>query len=89
MQWQMRLKRTRHFLKLLYNTKKQIHKSEEKKMKNNKYYRVYAEINLDAIVKNVDNLMALTKENTGALAVVKADGYGHGDVAVAKAVAQK
>ena len=36
-------------------------------MKNNKYYRVYAEINLDAIVKNVDNLMALTKENTGAL----------------------
>ena len=31
-------------------------------MKNNKYYRVYAEINLDAIVKNVDNLMALTKE---------------------------
>ena len=74
MQWQMCLKRTRHFLKLLYN---------------NKYYRVYAEINLDAIVKNVDNLMALTKENTGALAVVKADGYGHGDVAVAKAVAQK
>lgn len=58
-------------------------------MKNNKYYRVYAEINLDAIVKNVDNLMALTKENTGALAVVKADGYGHGDVAVAKAVVQK
>ena len=58
-------------------------------MKNNKYYRVYAEIYLDAIVKNVDNLMALTKENTGALAVVKADGYGHGDVAVAKAVAQK
>ena len=58
-------------------------------MKNNKYYRVYAEINLDAIVKNVDNLMALTKENRGALAVVKADGYGHGDVAVAKAVAQK
>lgn len=58
-------------------------------MKNNKYYRVYAEINLDAIVKNVDNLIALTKENTGALAVVKADGYGHGDVAVAKAVAQK
>lgn len=53
-------------------------------MKNNKYYRVYAEINLDAIVKNVDNLMALTKENTGALAVVKADGYGHGDVAVQK-----
>lgn len=53
---------------------------------NSKYYRVYADINLDAIVKNAENLMSLTKENTGALAVVKADGYGHGDVAVAKAV---
>lgn len=54
--------------------------------RNNKYYRVYADINLDAIAQNVKNLMALTKEHTGALAVVKADGYGHGDVAVAKAV---
>lgn len=55
----------------------------------NKYYRVYADVNLDAIVRNVENLMALTKENTGALAVVKADGYGHGDVAVSKAVYDK
>lgn len=51
-----------------------------------KYNRVYAEINLDAIASNVDALMALTAKGTKAIAVVKADGYGHGDVAVAKAV---
>jgi len=33
--------------------------------------------------------MALTPSGTKALAVVKADGYGHGDVAVAKAVYDK
>jgi alanine racemase len=33
--------------------------------------------------------MALTPKGTGAVAVVKADGYGHGDVAVAKAVYDK
>lgn len=55
----------------------------------NKYYRVYADVNLDAIVKNVEHLMALTKENTGSLAVVKADGYGHGEIAVSKAVYDK
>ncbi len=51
-----------------------------------KYYRVYADINLDAIVHNVSALMALTNQGTKGLAVVKADGYGHGDVAVSKAV---
>lgn len=51
-----------------------------------KYYRVYADVDLDAITANVDALMALTSKQTKAMAVVKADGYGHGDVAVAKAV---
>lgn len=55
----------------------------------NKYYRVYADVNLDAIAENVDKLMSLTKKGTGALAVVKADGYGHGDIAVSKAVYDK
>ncbi len=54
-----------------------------------KYYRVYADIDLDIIASNVDALMALTPKGTGAVAVVKADGYGHGDVAVAKAVYDK
>lgn len=51
-----------------------------------KYTRVYADINLDNIEYNVSALMALTKPGTKAMAVVKADAYGHGDVAVAKAV---
>lgn len=54
-----------------------------------KYYRVYADVRLDVICDNVDRLMALTPSGTKALAVVKADGYGHGDVAVAKAVYDK
>jgi len=54
-----------------------------------KYYRVYADINLDAIEKNVDALLSVTKEGTRAIAVVKADGYGHGDVAVSKTVYNK
>lgn len=54
-----------------------------------KYYRVYADIYLDAVTANVDALMANTSGRTKAMAVVKADGYGHGDVAVAKAVYPK
>ena len=51
-----------------------------------KYYRVYADVELGNIESNVEALMALTPAGTKSLAVVKADGYGHGDVAVAKAV---
>lgn len=51
-----------------------------------KYYRVYADVDLDAIRANVRELMRVTRPGTKALAVVKADGYGHGDVAIAKAV---
>lgn len=51
-----------------------------------KYTRVYADINLDNIKANVRALMGATKPGTKAMAVVKADAYGHGDVAVAKAV---
>lgn len=51
-----------------------------------KYYRVYADIHLDAVRENVDALMRSVGGQTKAMAVVKADGYGHGDVAVARAV---
>ena len=54
-----------------------------------KYYRVYADVELGNIESNVKALMALTPAGTKSLAVVKADGYGHGDVAVAKAVYSK
>ena len=48
-----------------------------------KYYRVQAEINLDAIYQNVVNAKKLLKPGTKIMAVVKADGYGHGAVETA------
>ena len=53
------------------------------------YYRCYKEIDLDIIEKNFDNLKALTKENVKAMAVVKADAYGHGATQVAKKLKDK
>lgn len=47
------------------------------------YYRVYANIDLDAIYENVKNAKALLKKDTKMMAIVKADGYGHGAVEVA------
>ena len=47
------------------------------------YYRVKAEINLDAIHENVVNAKALTKPGTKLMAIIKADAYGHGAVMVA------
>ena len=51
-----------------------------------KYYRVQSEIDLDAIYENVVNLKKIINENTKFMAVLKADGYGHGAVAVAKTI---
>lgn len=55
-------------------------------MKNRDYYRVYANINLDAIHHNVENMKKLLKPGTKLMAVIKADGYGHGAVPVAEAL---
>ena len=46
--------------------------------------RVYAEVDLDAIAENAERLHKNTAEGTGMLAVVKADGYGHGSVPIAR-----
>ena len=53
------------------------------------YYRCYKEIDLDTIEKNFDALKALTKEGVRAMAVVKADAYGHGAVQVAEKLKDK
>lgn len=45
----------------------------------------WAEIDLSTIADNVVNLKALTPAGTLFMAVVKADGYGHGSVRVARA----
>ena len=57
---------------------------EQPKMK--EYYRVYADIDLDAIYENVKNAKALLKKDTKMMAIVKADGYGHGAVEVARQI---
>lgn len=48
------------------------------------YERVYAGIDLDAIEQNIRNSKKLLKPSTKLLVVIKADGYGHGAVPIAK-----
>lgn len=50
-----------------------------------KYYRdTWSEINLDAIYNNVKNIVNHVGKKMNVYAVVKANGYGHGDIEVAK-----
>lgn len=53
------------------------------------YYRVEARINLDAICNNIDEVRRVIKEDTKIMAIIKADGYGHGAIAVARALQDK
>lgn len=46
---------------------------------------VWVEINLSAIKENVKQIKSLVKPDTKCCAIVKADGYGHGAIAVANA----
>ncbi len=48
------------------------------------YSRVYARIDLDAVVSNVERMKRRMSEETQIMAVIKADGYGHGAVQVAE-----
>lgn len=48
------------------------------------YYRVHANIDLDAVYDNVVNMKKLLKPGTKLMAIIKADGYGHGAVPVAE-----
>jgi len=48
------------------------------------YDRVWAEIDLDAIGFNIESIKKNINENTKIVAVIKADGYGHGAVMIAK-----
>lgn len=50
------------------------------------YYRdTWVEVNLDAIISNVRHLMTHLPNDVQVMAVVKADGYGHGALEVAEA----
>ncbi len=59
-------------------------KTGAKKM--DKYYRVEADIDLDAIRTNIKTMKGLIPENKRLLAVVKANAYGHGAIEVAEAL---
>lgn len=47
-----------------------------------KYSRVYAQIDLDAVSYNLEQMKNHIKEDTGIMAVVKTDAYGHGAVPI-------
>jgi len=53
------------------------------------YQRICANINLDAITHNFEQARKKLKPGTKVLAIVKADGYGHGAMPVANALADK
>lgn len=53
---------------------------------NEPYSRIYAKINLDHIIKNMEALTANLPRETKVIGIVKADGYGHGAVPIAKAI---
>ena len=48
------------------------------------YSRVYARIDLDAIAYNMEQMKRNLEPWTKMMAVIKADGYGHGAVQIAE-----
>lgn len=48
------------------------------------YSRVYAKIDLDAIASNMERMKQNLSSNAKIMAVIKADGYGHGAVPIAQ-----
>ena len=48
--------------------------------------RVYAGINLSAVLHNLDEMHKNIKKDTKIVAVIKTDGYGHGALQIAKAI---
>lgn len=50
----------------------------------NEYYRVYAQIDLDSIEYNIEQMKQNLAPGTKMIAVIKSDGYGHGAIPVGK-----
>ncbi|MCI8864312.1 MAG: alanine racemase [Lachnospiraceae bacterium] len=55
-------------------------------MNRGRYTRVYATVDLDAVAANMESMQRNLAPGVGMIGVVKADGYGHGAVPVAKAI---
>ena len=52
------------------------------------YQRVYAQIDLDALIRNVQHIKANMKQGVKLICVIKTDAYGHGAVPVARELEQ-
>ena len=50
------------------------------------YQRVYAQIDLDALIRNVQHIKANMKQGVKLICVIKTDAYGHGAVPVASSL---
>lgn len=57
---------------------------ERQDVRKREFQRVYAQIDLDAIRNNVDCIRKHVENHTKIMAVIKADGYGHGSIPIAK-----
>lgn len=53
------------------------------------YERIFAKVDLDIIKENLDSIMNHARPRVGACAVLKADGYGHGAVEIAKVLKER
>jgi alanine racemase len=61
--------------------------NEEYNMQNReKYYRVQANVDLNAIWHNLSEIRSKISSNTKLMAIIKADAYGHGAVPLAKSI---
>jgi len=62
--------------------------NEEYRIQNRKrYYRVQANVDLNAIRNNLSEIRSKISSNTKLMAIIKADAYGHGAVPLAKSMA--
>lgn len=48
------------------------------------YYRVHADVNLDSIYKNIEETRKIVGSDAKIMVIIKADGYGHGAIPIAK-----
>ena len=51
-----------------------------------KYFRGYATVDLYKIYRNIEKMKEKLNPETGVVAVIKTDGYGHGAVPIANRI---
>lgn len=59
------------------------------RMKNTKYYRIQAKVDLNAVCHNIDLIKSSLDKDAKLMVIIKADAYGHGAVAIAEAINDK